>query len=77
MTDGVEKLEFEQTEEEETVGFSVRFRQLHQSSVGDPGESPIPSPSGFRAGLFDLSSVYLASHGVGVPARRSVIGRVR
>jgi hypothetical protein len=41
------------------------------------GESPIPRPPGFRAGLFNLSSVDLAVHGVGVPARRSVLGRVR
>lgn len=41
MVNGVEKLEFEQTEDEETVGFSVRFRQLHQSSVGDPDFSVV------------------------------------
>ncbi len=29
-------LEVDQTEDEETVAFSVRFRQLHHSSAGDP-----------------------------------------
>jgi hypothetical protein len=41
IENGVSKMEFEQTEDEETVGFSVRFRQLHQSSVGDPDFSVV------------------------------------
>lgn len=30
------RMEVDATEDEETVGFSVRFRQLHSSSAGDP-----------------------------------------
>jgi hypothetical protein len=35
------RFDVDQTEDEETVGFSVRFRQLHQSSVGDPDFSVV------------------------------------
>ncbi len=38
---GETKMTFEQTEDEETVGFSVRFRQLHSSSAGDPDFSKV------------------------------------
>ena len=41
--------------------------------LGPFGESPILSPLGFRVGLFVPDSVDLAG-GVGVPARRSVLG---
>lgn len=36
LENGVQKMVIEQTEDEETVGFSVRFRQLHSSSADDP-----------------------------------------
>ncbi|GAB2653453.1 hypothetical protein ABI214_24130 [Prescottella soli] len=36
MERGEATVEFEQADDEDTVGFSVRFRQLHKSSVGDP-----------------------------------------
>jgi hypothetical protein len=36
IKNGEPTMTFEQTEDEETVGFSVRFRQLHSSSAGDP-----------------------------------------
>ena len=38
---GKTTMEFEQTDDEETVGFSVRFRQLHSSSAGDPDFSKV------------------------------------
>ncbi|MEV0773800.1 hypothetical protein [Nocardia salmonicida] len=41
MKNGVQSMTFEQTEDEETVGFSVRFRQLHHSSKGDPDFSKV------------------------------------
>lgn len=34
-------IEVDQTDDEETVGFSVRFRQLHSSSAGDPDFSVV------------------------------------
>ncbi|MEV6661550.1 hypothetical protein [Nocardia fluminea] len=41
MKNGVHSMTFEQTEDEETVGFSVRFRQLHHSTAGDPDFSKV------------------------------------
>ena len=38
---GVQKMVVEETEDEETVGFSVRFRQLHSSSADDPDFSTV------------------------------------
>ncbi|MGH3633295.1 MAG: hypothetical protein ACRDTS_04180 [Mycobacterium sp.] len=35
------RLDVDQTDDEQTVGFSVRFRQLHHSSVGDPDFSVV------------------------------------
>ncbi|MGW0045464.1 hypothetical protein [Rhodococcus sp. NPDC003348] len=36
MEGGETTMTFDQVEDEEAVGFSVRFRQLHKSSAGDP-----------------------------------------
>jgi hypothetical protein len=59
------------------AGVGVVLIGVQPANAIAAGESPIPRPPGFRAGLFNLSSVDHAVHGVGVPARRSVLGRVR
>ncbi|WP_328435334.1 hypothetical protein [Nocardia puris] len=41
MENGEQAMTFEQVEDEEAVGFSVRFRQLHHSTAGDPDFSKV------------------------------------
>ncbi|MBF6261865.1 hypothetical protein IU443_17755 [Nocardia farcinica] len=41
MKNGEHEMTFEQVDDEEAVGFSVRFRQLHHSTAGDPDFSKV------------------------------------